>query len=104
MDAAPRFFRVLPKAKLEVRAVEAWRQETASVAFYNQPAPDGSRPGIFYVNLADMNQVQKPQVAAIARTDQVENVVTAAAASTGSATDGSTATVWSLASSCSSQT
>ncbi len=66
MDAAPRFFRVLPKAKLEVRAVEAWRQETASVAFYNQPAPDGSRPGIFYVNLADMNQVQKPQVAAIA--------------------------------------
>ena len=50
----------------EVRAVEAWRQETASVAFYNQPAPDGSRPGIFYVNLADMNQVQKPQVAAIA--------------------------------------
>ncbi len=66
MAAAPRFFRRLPKAPLEVRAVEAWRQETASVAFYNQPAPDGSRPGIFYVNLADMNQVQKPQVEGIA--------------------------------------
>jgi uncharacterized protein (DUF885 family) len=66
MAAAPRFFRRLPKAALEVRAVETWRQETAAVAFYEQPAPDGSRPGIFYVNLADMTQVQKPQVEGIA--------------------------------------
>ena len=66
MAAAPRFFRRLPKAPLEVRAVETWRQETASVAFYDQPAPDGSRPGIFYVNLADMAQVQKTQVEGIA--------------------------------------
>ncbi|MCD2325434.1 DUF885 domain-containing protein [Sphingomonas sp. IC-56] len=66
MAVAPRFFHRLPEAKLEVRAVEKWRQETASVAFYNRPAPDGSRPGIFYVNLADMNQVNKQQVNAIA--------------------------------------
>ena len=66
MAAAPRFFRTLPEAKLEVRAVEPFRQDTASVAFYNRPAPDGSRPGIFYVNLADMTQVQKTQVEAIA--------------------------------------
>jgi uncharacterized protein (DUF885 family) len=66
MQAAPRWFRRLPRAPLEVRAVEAWRQETAAVAFYNRPSPDGSRPGIFYVNLADMNQVLKPQVEAIA--------------------------------------
>lgn len=66
MATAPRFFHRLPKAPLEVRAVEPWRQETASVAFYNQPAPDGSRPGIFYVNLADMTQVSKQQVAGIA--------------------------------------
>ncbi|MDB5684342.1 MAG: hypothetical protein JWM75_2040, partial [Sphingomonas bacterium] len=66
MAAAPRYFHRLPRAPLEVRAVETWRQDTASVAFYNQPSPDGSRPGIFYVNLADMNQVQKPQVDAIA--------------------------------------
>ncbi len=66
MAAAPRFFRTLPKAALEVRAVEPFRQDTASVAFYNRPAPDGSRPGIFYVNLADMTQVQKTQVEAIA--------------------------------------
>ncbi|HST35581.1 MAG TPA: DUF885 domain-containing protein [Allosphingosinicella sp.] len=66
MQAAPRWFRRLPRAPLEVRAVEAFRQETASVAFYNRPSPDGSRPGIFYVNLADMNQVLRPQVEAIA--------------------------------------
>jgi uncharacterized protein (DUF885 family) len=66
MAEAPRWFRRLPRAPLEVRAVEAFRQETAAVAFYNRPSPDGSRPGIFYVNLADMNQVLKPQVEAIA--------------------------------------
>jgi uncharacterized protein (DUF885 family) len=65
MAAAPRWFRRLPKAPLEVRAVEAWRQDTAPVAFYNRPSPDGSRPGIYYVNLADMNQVLKPQIEAI---------------------------------------
>ena len=66
MEKAPQYFLRLPKAPLEVRAVEEWRQETASVAFYNRPTPDGSRPGIFYVNLADMTQVLKPQVEGIA--------------------------------------
>jgi uncharacterized protein (DUF885 family) len=64
-EKAPQWFRRLPKAPLEVRAVETWRQETASVAFYNRPSPDGSRPGIYYVNLADMNQVLKPQIEGI---------------------------------------
>jgi uncharacterized protein (DUF885 family) len=66
MAEAPLFFRRLPRAPLEVRAVEPFRQDTASVAFYNQPSADGSRPGIYYVNLADMNQVLRPQVEAIA--------------------------------------
>lgn len=66
MVAAPRFFRTLPKAPLEVRAVEKWREGTASTAFYNPPSADGSRPGIYYVNLVDMNQTQKVQVAGIA--------------------------------------
>ena len=66
MAAAPRWFHTLPKAALEVRAVEQWREGTASVAFYNRPAPDGSRPGIYYVNLADMTQVQKVQLEGIA--------------------------------------
>lgn len=66
MVKAPQYFQRLPKAPLEVRAVEAWREATAAVAFYNRPTPDGSRPGIFYVNLADMTQVLKPQIEGIA--------------------------------------
>jgi uncharacterized protein (DUF885 family) len=65
MAKAPQYFHRLPKAPLEVRAVETWRQDTAAVAFYNRPTPDGSRPGIYYVNLADMNQVLKPQIEGI---------------------------------------
>lgn len=65
MEAAPRWFHDLPEAALEVRSVEPWREATASVAFYNSPAPDGSRPGIYYVNLSDMTQVLKPQIEAI---------------------------------------
>ena len=66
MAVAGRQFSTLPKQALEVRAVEPFREKTASVAFYNQGAPDGSRPGIFYVNLSDMTQVQKVQLPAIA--------------------------------------
>lgn len=65
MAAAPQWFSDLPEAALEVRAVEQWREATASIAFYNQPAPDGSRPGIYYVNLSDMTQVLKPQIEGI---------------------------------------
>lgn len=65
MAKAPEYFHRLPEADLEVRAVEDWRELTAPVAFYNRPAPDGSRPGIYYVNLADMTQVLKPQIEGI---------------------------------------
>ncbi|MBM3512948.1 MAG: DUF885 domain-containing protein [Alphaproteobacteria bacterium] len=59
---APAYFHRLPKAALEVRAVEKWREATASIAFYNRPAPDGSRPGLVYFNLADLSQTLKPHV------------------------------------------
>jgi uncharacterized protein (DUF885 family) len=65
MAVSPQWFSNLPKAALEVRAVEPFREATASIAFYNSPAPDGSRPGIYYVNLSDMTQVLKPQIEGI---------------------------------------
>jgi uncharacterized protein (DUF885 family) len=43
-----------PKADIVVKAVEEFRESSAGKAFYNQPAPDGSRPGMFYVNLSNM--------------------------------------------------
>ena len=61
-----KYFNVLPKAPLEVRAVEEWREETAPIAFYNQPTPDGSRPGIYYVNLHDMTTRQKHEMETVA--------------------------------------
>jgi uncharacterized protein (DUF885 family) len=61
-----KYFNVLPKAPLEVRAVEEWREATAPIAFYNQPTPDGSRPGIYYVNLHDMTTKQKHEIETVA--------------------------------------
>ena len=55
----------LPKAPVEVRAIEAWREKSAPKASYTNPPQDGSRPGIFYVNLADMNAQPRYQLAAI---------------------------------------
>jgi uncharacterized protein (DUF885 family) len=58
-DIADQYFNVLPKAQLEVRRVEPWREASSSTAFYNRPSPDGSRPGIYYINQQNMNAVQK---------------------------------------------
>ena len=40
-----------PKAKLEVRRVEAFREKAAGKAFYSRGTPDGSRPGYYYACL-----------------------------------------------------
>jgi uncharacterized protein (DUF885 family) len=62
----PKLFNVLPKAQLLVKPVEPYREKTAGEAFYQDPAPDGSRPGIYYVNLYDMKQMPKYQLEALA--------------------------------------
>ncbi|HUQ30718.1 MAG TPA: DUF885 family protein, partial [Pyrinomonadaceae bacterium] len=48
----PEMFGRLPKAKLEILPVEAFREKTASTS-YNQGTPDGSRPGHVFVNTYD---------------------------------------------------
>jgi uncharacterized protein (DUF885 family) len=46
----PRLFSVMPKADYEVREVEAFRAASAAGGSYASGSPDGSRPGVFYVN------------------------------------------------------
>nr|WP_295771498.1 DUF885 domain-containing protein [Rhodoferax sp.] len=46
----PKLFDIAPKADYEVRAVEAFRAESAAGAQYEGPSADGARPGVFYVN------------------------------------------------------
>lgn len=59
-------FLTKPKAELKVKAVEAFREKSAGKAFYQSPAPDGSRPGIYYANLYDMEAMPTYQMAALA--------------------------------------
>lgn len=49
----PEQFERLPKADLIVKRVEAFREEPGGAAHYSSGAEDGSRPGIYYVHLAD---------------------------------------------------
>ncbi len=55
-----------PKADLTVKAVEAFREQSAGKAFYQQPSEDGSRPGIYYANLFDMKAMPTYQMEALA--------------------------------------
>ncbi|HYE50943.1 MAG TPA: DUF885 domain-containing protein [Azospirillaceae bacterium] len=53
-----RLFITKPKAPIEVRAVEPFREESAAGAFYEQPTPDGSRPAAYYINMKDVSSVR----------------------------------------------
>ena len=48
---------LVPKASIEVRRVPEFKEATAPGAYYNSPAVDGTRPGIFFANLRNMNEV-----------------------------------------------
>jgi uncharacterized protein (DUF885 family) len=52
----PELFGRLPKAKVEVMPVEAFREKEASSAAYVQGTPDGSRPGHVMVNTGDFEK------------------------------------------------
>ncbi len=61
----PRYFGRLPKTALLIKAVEPFREKSAGKAFYQDPPPDGSRPGTYYVNLYDMNNMPSTEVEAL---------------------------------------
>jgi uncharacterized protein (DUF885 family) len=50
---------LVPKAAIEVKRVPEFKEETAAAAYYNPPSLDGTRPGVFYANLRDMNAMPK---------------------------------------------
>ncbi len=55
----PQAFDVMPKAQVRVERIPVFKEKTSPGAYYNSPAMDGSRPGIFYAKLYDMNEVPK---------------------------------------------
>lgn len=52
-------FRLRPKAPMEVRRVPEFAEKTSPGAYYEAPAMDGSRPGVFYANLYDIKATPK---------------------------------------------
>lgn len=62
----PEYFGLTPEARMVVKQVEAFREKSAGKAFYQSPAIDGSRPGIYYANLYDMSAMPTYQMEALA--------------------------------------
>ncbi|HYM36217.1 MAG TPA: DUF885 domain-containing protein, partial [Steroidobacteraceae bacterium] len=62
----PEYFGILPKADLVVKRVEPFREQPGGAQHYMGGTPDGSRPGIFYAHLSDMNAMPTYQLEVIA--------------------------------------
>ncbi len=65
-ERLPEYFGRLPKAPLEVRRVESFREQDGAAQHYRPGTPDGSRPGIYYAHLSDMSAMPIPPLEAIA--------------------------------------
>jgi uncharacterized protein (DUF885 family) len=61
-----KLFLTKPKADIEVKAVEPFREKSAAGAFYEEPALDGSRPGRYYIDLYNMADQATYQMEALA--------------------------------------
>lgn len=65
-ERLPQYFGLLPKADLVVKRVEPYREQDGAAQHYFRGAPDGSRPGIYYMHLSDMSEMPKIQLEVIA--------------------------------------
>ena len=50
----PRLFGLIPESEYVIKPVEEFRAASSAAAHYMAPAPDGSRPAVFYVNTHDV--------------------------------------------------
>lgn len=67
MDARlPELFGRLPRAKWDLKEIEAFRADAAPDAYYYSPPEDFSRPGYFYVNTSHLNMRPKYTMEALA--------------------------------------
>lgn len=62
----PGFFGIMPKADLEVKRVEAFREQDGAAQHYYPGTPDGSRNGVYYAHLSDMTALPKRELEVIA--------------------------------------
>lgn len=62
----PDYFGILPKAELEVKRVEAFREQDGAPQHYFPGTPDGSRAGIYYAHLSDMSAMPKTTMEGVA--------------------------------------
>jgi uncharacterized protein (DUF885 family) len=62
----PDYFGILPKADLEVKRVEPFREQPGAAQHYMPGTPDGSRSGVYYAHLIDMKAMPKHQIEVVA--------------------------------------
>ncbi len=65
-EKLPDYFGLLPQAELEVRRVEAFREQDGAPQHYQAGTPDGSRPGVYYAHLSDMNAMPEYDMESVA--------------------------------------
>ncbi|MFY8272757.1 DUF885 domain-containing protein [Pseudoalteromonas sp. SSDWG2] len=56
-EKAPEYFSTLPPQEVQVRRIPVAVEAGSAGGYYNPPSLDGSRPGVFYINLKDMKAV-----------------------------------------------
>jgi uncharacterized protein (DUF885 family) len=52
-------FHDVPQAEMDVQRIPEFKEKTSPGAYYQRPAFDGSRPGVFYANLYDIKATPK---------------------------------------------
>ncbi len=65
-ERLPEYFGILPRAGLEVRRVEPFREQPGAAQHYSSSSPDGARPGVYYAHLSDMRAMPKYLMEAVA--------------------------------------